>query len=384
MYQVHTSYRLSNSDDLTGVNGVVPDGINLAFAGGNGFPPEDSGGVQSSTHDLAQRLAERGGHPSVLAPLYGTGVFGIAARTRLKLSRATLVRDKWTGYPVFRSWFPDQAVADFVQRTSPTAAVVQCRGTVPIAQAFQSHGIPLIIYLRNVEFDELGGDLTSIRSAEFIANSKFTAKTYETEFGIKATVTPPTIQRSLYETETSGECVTFINPVSKKGLDRAIEIAAKCPDIPFLFVESWLLSAVDLKALQSAIRPYPNIRFEHRTNNIRSVYARTRILLAPSTWAEAWGRIASEAHCSGIPVVGSTQGGLPEAIGPGGVALDCAAPLDEWVATLRQLWSDKAHYKVMSDAARAYALRPEIDPELQFEAFYAVVLRAIERSGRRT
>jgi hypothetical protein len=35
--------------------------IRVAFAGGNGFPPEDTGGVQSSTVDLALRLSDRPG-----------------------------------------------------------------------------------------------------------------------------------------------------------------------------------------------------------------------------------------------------------------------------------------------------------------------------------
>ena len=46
------------------------------------FPPEAQGGVQSSTHDLALRLLAAGGAPSVLAPLYGDGFFGMAARAR--------------------------------------------------------------------------------------------------------------------------------------------------------------------------------------------------------------------------------------------------------------------------------------------------------------
>ncbi|MEO1790106.1 MAG: glycosyl transferase family 1, partial [Pseudomonadota bacterium] len=39
--------------------------MNVVFAGGNGYPPEDSGGVQSSTHDLATRLLTRGDRPAV-------------------------------------------------------------------------------------------------------------------------------------------------------------------------------------------------------------------------------------------------------------------------------------------------------------------------------
>ncbi len=383
MYPVFERRRSGNLGDLQALPMARTKLINVAFAGGNGFPPEDSGGVQSSTDDLARRLMANGHRPSILAPLYGRGLFGITARTRLKFSHTAVVRDILHGYPVYRSWFPDRAVSDFVKETSPDAAVVQCHGTVPISQEFQSRGVPLIVYLRNVEFKELGGDLRCLRGAEFISNSEFTARTYKSEFGIESTVIPPTIDRSLFQTETSGQCVTFINPVAEKGVERAIEIAARCPDIPFLFVESWLLQPDDLRALKAAIRPFPNIRFEHRADDVRSVYGRTRILLAPSVWAEAWGRVASEAHCSGIPVIGSTQGGLPEAIGPGGFTLDPKAPPEQWVQTLRRLWDNPEQYRLYSDAARIFAGRPELDPDKQYDVFFAIIQRAIIRSRSR-
>jgi glycosyltransferase involved in cell wall biosynthesis len=111
---------------------------------------------------------------------------------------------------------------------------------------------------------------------------------------------------------------------------------------------------------------------------MKALFRRTRILLAPSRWEEAWGRVASEAHCSGIPVVGSSRGGLAEAIGPGGIALDYDAPLAEWVAAVRGLWSDPAVYAKTSAAARAYSLRPEMDNERQFTLFMSVLESAIQ------
>ena len=114
---------------------------------------------------------------------------------------------------------------------------------------------------------------------------------------------------------------------------------------------------------------------------MKTVYGRTKILLAPSKWEEAWGRVASEAHCSGIPVLGSRRGGLPEAIGEGGVVLDYDAPLDDWVAALERLWSDAAHYAELSAAALAYSGRPQLDPQHQFATFLDVLNRAAARTS---
>src|SRR5690606_9611448 len=121
---------------------------------------------------------------------------------------------------------------------------------------------------------------------------------------------------------------------------KAAEIARRCPEIPFLFVESWKLDGEHRIEVERTLSRLGNVVFEGRTDDMKTVYGRTTILLAPSNWEEAWGRVASEAHCSGIPVIGSRRGGLPEAIGEGGVILDYDAPVEEWVSELRRLWRD--------------------------------------------
>jgi glycosyltransferase involved in cell wall biosynthesis len=350
--------------------------LQIIFAGGNGYPPEAAGGVQSSTHHLARSLLANGHSARVLAPLYGGGWFGLQARARLKLAGRGFVTDRTQGYPVHRAWYPHRAVPAILREGLPDVAVVQCHGTVEIGQAFAAQGVPLVVYLRNVEFDELGGDIRSLANARFIANSAFTARRYAEAFGIEAKVIPPTIDRALYQTTPTGNLVTFINPVAAKGLDRAIGIAAACPEIPFLFVESWLLSPEQRQALSARIGAYPNIVFQPRTSDMKALFGRTRVLLAPSLWEEAWGRVASEAHCSGIPVVGSNRGGLPEAIGPGGIVLGHDAPIEEWVAAVRGLWSDPDRYAQLSAAARAHARRPELDSARQFQTFLSVVKSA--------
>lgn len=347
--------------------------MRVAFAGGNGYPPEAAGGVQSSTDHLARGLMARGHAPAVLAPLYGAGWFGLKARARLKLGRGGLVADRAQGYPVHRAWFPQEQVGAFVRAVRPDVAVVQCHGTVPLAQAFAAEGVALVIYLRNVEFHELGGDPASLRGARFIANSDFTARTYRDRFGIEAVVIPPTVDRAAYAVVPEGRFVTFIGPVPEKGLDRALEIAALCPEIPFLFVESWHLAPEALAALERRLERVPNVTFRRRTPDMRGLFRQTRVLLAPSRWEEAWGRVASEAQCSGIPVVGSSRGGLPEAIGPGGLVLDPDAPAADWAEAVRSVWTDPGRHAALSAAALAHAARPEMDPDRQVAAFLAVV-----------
>ncbi|ORE91493.1 group 1 glycosyl transferase [Stappia sp. 22II-S9-Z10] len=348
--------------------------MNILFAGGNGYLPEMTGGVQSSTDHLVRQCAEAGHTVSVLAALFGQSGFGWRQRVKLKLSPSPIVTDRTLGYPVMRAWFPwQEAAAAAVRQARPDVAVVQCHKAALVGEALQALGIPLVVYLRNVEYHELGGDLRTLTNALYIANSEFTARAYAAEYGIESTVIPPTIDPATYRTPTTGECVTFINVYPEKGFEKAVEIAAACPDIPFQFCESWRLDDAHLAAVEATLAPLPNVTFRRRTNDMRSVYGKTRILLAPSKWEEAWGRVASEAQVSGIPVLGSTRGGLPEAIGPGGLTLPYDAPLADWVAALRTMWDDAPRYAALSEDARTHAARPALDPAVQFATFMQVV-----------
>jgi glycosyltransferase involved in cell wall biosynthesis len=354
--------------------------MNVLFAGGNGYYPEFHGGVQSSTHHLVEQLRSRGHEASVLASLFGDGIFGMMARIKMKVFRQGAAIDHFPGYPVVRAWFPWEAVPFAVSRLKPDVAVVQCHKSVPLGKALEQANVPIVVYLRNVEFHELAGDLSELKSAHYIANSDFTARAYRDRFGIQSTVIPPTIDPERYRTPTSKEYVTFINPYKEKGFELAVRIAERCPEIPFLFVESWKLDGDHRAAVEQTIAPLKNVTLQNRADDMKTVYGRTKILLAPSKWEEAWGRVASEAQCSGIPVVGSRRGGLPEAIGEGGIVLDYDAPLDDWVASIGLLWNDADHFERLSAAALNHSRRPQLDPEHQFTMFLDVLQRAAART----
>jgi glycosyltransferase involved in cell wall biosynthesis len=247
----------------------------------------------------------------------------------------------------------------------------RCRGgAMPWQRAHRARlraaGVPVILYFRNVEMEELGGDPATVGASACIANSRFTARSYRNAFGLHATVIPPTIDARRYRVASDGSAVVFINPVAEKGLDRAIAIAAQCPDIPFLFVESWRLSPPRSRRFPRGSRRIPTSPSSGASTTCgRSMPARGSCLRRAS------GRRPGAASrprrsAAALPVIGSDRGGLPEAIGPGGVIIPAEADLAGWVAAVRRLWSDKRHYDELSAHARLHAERPEIDPEVQF------------------
>lgn len=338
--------------------------MRILFTIGNAYLPQRSGGAQSSTKQLVEELSAQGHVVAVMCRLAGGGWTEVSSRLKRRIARTRFSRDTLPGHPVYRAWDPTDAT-EVVRNFRPDVAVVQNGNTIPIAKSLEAHGVPVVLYFRNVEFEELEGSPADLTRARFVANSHFTAKRHREAFGINCAVIPPLVNPDLYRTASTRTNVTFINPYPVKGLEVALGVAGRCPDIPFTFVESWGIDADRRAVLAQRLAGLNNVTFQPRTSDMKSVYGKARILLAPSLWEEAWGRVATEAHYSGIPVIGSRQGGLPEAIGPGGLTLDMDAPLADWVAAVRRLWDDPAEYARLSESALKFSQRPEIQPAYQ-------------------
>lgn len=341
--------------------------MKILFA--NAYPhiPQKAGGAQSSMHDLAGEFAKRGHEVSVLAGLTGQGWIGFKSRIERKLRRRDYAVDRGLGYPVYRTWFPWEVVADIAQDIGADVVVPQSGASVKVAKALAGVDTRVAIYLRNVEPEDLGGDPRELKGVSYVANSQFTADRWKEMLGLRSHVVHPLVRRENYETETTRENVTFINPHPLKGLEIALGVAELCPEIPFVFIESWGIDPQDKERRQQRLAALPNVTLKPPTRDMKSVYGKARIVLAPSRWEEAFGRIAAEAHFSGIPVVASARGGLPEAVGPGGILMAPDAGADGWAEAVRKLWHDTAFYAEKSQAARDYADRPEMNPSHQID-----------------
>ena len=342
------------------------------------YLPQVVGGAQASTHELSLEARDLGHSVSALVGLGGEGWTALRGRVLLRLQKRQAVRDNGLGYPVFRAWRPEVAAADLARSLKPDVAVIPTSRAVPLGQALRAEAVPLVVYLRDVEFDELGGAISHLKGAHFIANSHFTAQRYNKAFGIQSTVIPPLFRRESYLSVADGEFVTFVNPHPLKGLDIALALAERLPDIPFNFVSGWALSAEDQQRLDGRLKGMPNVVLRARTRDMREVYRQTRVLIAPSRWEEAWGRIVSEAQFSGIPVVATRIGGLPESVGPGGILIDKDAPIDNWVQAVEQIWRDADLRSRLSEAAKTYSMRLELDRRTQIGLFLSVLRAAIQ------
>jgi glycosyltransferase involved in cell wall biosynthesis len=353
--------------------------VRVLIASSHPHIPQIAGGAQSVAHELALRLSSRGHRVAMLCGLVGTGRLGLRDRLILKLTGRKAVMDRGLGYSVYRSWFAWEAAAEVCRDFRPEVALLQSGHPVCMAKALRPHCAAIVPYFHNVEFDtDLGGDPHEFGQDRRISNSQFTASLYAETFGLDSLVIYPFINPERYRTQTDRSSVLFVNPVPDKGVDVAIALARRLPTIPFLFVEAWTLEPREQARLKSVFAKLRNVTFVSRTSDMRSLYAKARIVLAPSQYDETFGRIAAEAHVSGIPVLATRRGGLPEAVGPGGVLIGPDEPIEAWVAALDRLWNDEAHHKRLSAAALAYSRRPELDMTVQLDRLTGVLQAALE------
>ena len=172
-------------------------------------------------------------------------------------------------------------------------------------------------------------------------------------------LTPPTDYRDfdLKIDTADNEYITLINLNENKGGEIFYQIAKAMPHKKFLGVKG----SYD----EQIIKDLPNITYIDKTTDILSVYKKTRILLMPSKY-ESWGITATEAMCSGIPVVSTDAEGLKENCGKAGIFIKNRDDIQSWVKEINKLDDAKA-YAAASKKAKARAR--EHDPREALDRF---------------
>lgn len=171
----------------------------------------------------------------------------------------------------------------------------------------------------------------------------------------------PTVNPVDYAT-TPGDCVTLVNLRRMEGGEQPHEqmgkgsetfwaSAERMPRTRFLGVTG-AYGGQDIRELPN-VEVLSHVAAEHMRDK---VYARTRILLMPSSY-ESWGRAGTEALCSGIPVIAHPTVGLLESLGDAGTFVD-RDDIDGWVAAIRALSKPKSYVRA---SARALARAAELE-----------------------
>lgn len=344
--------------------------MKVLFATGYHYLPQRTGGIESSTHELCLSLINQGHKAGVICNLSLYDFIWIKNRIISKIRRSEYVKDHLLSYPVYRGYGQKDGVDKVFAHFKPDIVVAQVGKAIQYATVFSEFKIPVIIYQRDVEFGRYDKNFkVNTGKIRFIANSNFTAQKIKEHFGLDAFVLPPLIDLKSYQTKRSGNSVLHIGLTPEKGIDMTIALAKKRPDIKFLLLESWPVTKSRLNFLKSILKENTNVKILRRTCNMRKIYGLTKLLIVPSICDEAWGRVVNEAQTSGIPVIASNKGGLPESVGCGGITLPHEAPIEEWERVLSSLVDDEQQYELYSKKALERVAQEDISKEKIIESF---------------
>lgn len=234
-------------------------------------------------------------------------------------------------------------------------------------------GIPSVAYLVN-------GNYQSTRWCRdvdlIVTDTQATADLYKETQGFTPVAIGAFIEPSkVIAPEHRRERVLFVNPSFAKGVGIVVQLALllrdRRPDILFEVVESrgdWpeavkLVSA----SMGQPCEVLENVILTPNTDDMRPIYGRARILLAPSLWWESGARVLAEAMLNAIPAIVTDRGGSPEMIQNGGIKLvlpeNChASPyttvpalelLQPLVDKIIQLYDDEVEYEKYVARAQA-------------------------------
>lgn len=239
-----------------------------------------------------------------------------------------------------------------------------------IAAEARACGIPAVFYLANGSYRKT----RFCRDVDLLlTDSQATADLYARRLGVAPVPVGAFIDPvRVVAQQHARERVLFVNPRPEKGAAIVVRLAMlleRCrPDIVFEVVESrggWaeMLRRVS-GAMGSPREVLDNVVVTPTTEDMRPVYGRARVLLAPSLWWESAGRVVAEAMLNGIPAIITDNGGMPEMMHDGGIVLKLDAcfhkdldrlppdsALEPVLQHLEALFDDEAQYAALSRCA---------------------------------
>ncbi|WP_051000092.1 glycosyltransferase [Sinorhizobium fredii] len=320
------------------------------------YLPDRVGGRESSIDELANRLARRGHETKVLA------------RTKSRNTRRPTGSVYWpVDYSLERASDVTAVAERHLAAGRFDVALYSVTGFASLLSSQPAIRRRQVLYVRDANEIDLWTPQTFPAAQTLFANSAFIAGRIEERTGLRPHVVPPVIDFAKYRVDTRGTAVSFINPVHQKGVEFAFTLAEKHPEIPFRFALCWDLYARAIAQLRRRTEQLSNLTLVDASLDVRGLYSDTRILLVPSQWDEGFGRVVLEAQCSGIPVIASNRGGLPEAVGDGGWLIPAETDTAAWSRALNQLWTDQTLWDEVSACARKRAVAFEQETEINIQ-----------------
>lgn len=237
-----------------------------------------------------------------------------------------------------------------------------------VADEARTRGIPVAAYLANPNYQgkRWCRDVDLILTDSEATAQFYAQREHYSVVPVGTFIDPAPVVASAH----SRERILFVNPSAEKGAAIVAQIALlmekRRPGTVFEVVES-RGSWPDIVRRVTAARGEPrealaNVVLTKNNDDMRPVFGRARVILAPSLWWESAGRVLAEAMLNGIPAVVTDRGGLPEVIGDAGFRL--TFPAECHTPPYLQLPTDEALEPVLELLVRMFE-------DAQFYEMYA-------------
>jgi glycosyltransferase involved in cell wall biosynthesis len=289
--------------------------------------------------------------------------------------------DRSLGYPTLRSSHPETVLPGVLQSLRPDVMIVggYHAETVGWTERILTRAarLPTLLHLHDFASAPLAAD-AGLQIDAVVAVSRFVAEQVEGS-GVSVACIPPAVERGRYRVRSSRRVALFINPVPQKGVEMALALARARPDIPFAFTRCWYLAPEALSCLRSKARRLGNVELRPAVKEPAQLYGDAKLLLVPSAYPEAWARVAPEAQMSAIPVLAADTGGLPEAVGDGGILVDSRAGVEDWAKALAGLWDDDSGYERYVALAERAGRRGDVSPAAVGDRFESLLRDVVRR-----
>jgi hypothetical protein len=267
-----------------------------------------------------------------------------------------------------------ESLSRTIDEFKPDVVWTQLVGVEEIARIAHAKDKKVLVFLRDAEDPPALLRSLAALGCCMVCNSHFMAQRVKRITGKTARVIHPSLEDQFGVKGDPGGYITMINPHRAKGVDTFLEIARHLPAENFLLVESWSLNDTALSKLQARLADLPNVRLQRRVPDVQEIYRQTKLLLVPSVWEEAFGRVVIEAQSCRIPVIASLRGGLPEAVGDGGVCVSDYLNADAWVAEIQRILGDSEIYESVARLAHAHATKDAFTTRHAARSFLDVCL----------
>ena len=221
------------------------------------------------------------------------------------------------------------------------------RGITPVWNIDTSPGQGIYELSDVAECVRIGGKI--ICCSEYVRNKLLSLA------NITASLVYPSIEDvGLRVDSIEPEYITCINPMPLKGGGLLPAIVDALSTEKFLLVTGWELDPKDDYWInfKKAMGGRRNVLLIDRTADMLNVLKRTKLLIVPSQWDEAFGRVVWEAQCCGIPAIVSRTGGLPEALGDAGMVVDDFKNPSAWIAVLKEVLYSAKRLEDLRDLCR--------------------------------